>query len=285
MSETGNVKDKQIEEALFLAKNRLRWRKYTLFLLAIIIAVTFILSAFSLINYLLSYKQYDRLMADLWQPSVDWATTHQQNAPQDIEVLKLYALARGNNTYDLVAEVKNPNADWILSSVGFQFTGQGSDLGSGKNWLLPGERRYFALLGYKSDSIISAPESLVRFDYVWQRAHQSFEDNWQFTAQPKYSPQQIIIDPNTGLSTSVGAEVTWKAINYTGYSLHQVTWQVALYSGGRLVSVSELQTQNVPYTQEREYALRIFDNLGRVDKVEVFPMADIFSSSNRYLAE
>jgi|GEM_PF-6633196 len=272
--------DRQVDTALTYARNKLRLRLSIIVFLALVSAGSIIFTANGYFIYLSQYSELSRSMADIWSDQYNWSEVHQKNAPKDIILDRVYLFPRGNNTYDLAVEAYNPNPQWAVASVQYQFTLDNQTVATGLGSLLPGEKRLLTVYGQKSATLLQVPNVVNLFNYRWQKIANWNKDVWIFASPAQFQARRVI---DTGrIPAVVPARVTWSATNNTGINLAVVSWQVVLRSGGTLVYVGEYQTNNIAYREQRDFSLAVNDTISRVDSVEVYPIYDMFGSSNTF---
>ncbi len=273
--------DRQVDRALLYARNKLRLRLAIALVLFIIGATTIIFTANGYFNYLSQSGELSRSMKELWQDQYNWPQLHQANAPKEIVLDRVYLFPRGNNTYDLAVEAFNPNPQWAVTSVQFQFIADSQSVAAGSGSILPGERRLLTVYGQKSDTLLQVPNTVNLFNYQWQKLPNWTADQWLYPRPAQFQARRVV---DTGGKVAViPARVTWSATNNTGINLAVVRWQVILRSGGSVVYAGEYQTERIAAGESRDLSLAVTDTISRVDGVEVHPIYDMFSGSNTFV--
>ncbi len=273
--------DRQVDNALLYARNKLRLRLGIVIGLVLLSAWSIIFTANGYFVYLSRYSELSRSMKDLWTDQYNWAEVHAKNAPQDIVLDRVYLFPRGNNTYDLAVEAYNPNPQWTVAAVKYQFQSDGQNVASGESSLLPGEKRLLTVYGQKSESLLQVPNVVNLFDYQWRKLTIHPEEIWLYPQPAQFQARRVV--DSGGVPSVVPARVVWSATNNTGSNLAVVRWQVILRSGGSVVYVGEYQADKMAYRETRNFSLAVTDTISRVDTVEVHPIYDMFSSRNTFV--
>jgi hypothetical protein len=273
--------DRQVDNALLYARNKLRLRLGIIIGLVVLSAWSIIFTANGYFVYLSRYSELSRSMKDLWTDQYHWVDVHAQNAPQDIVLDRVYLFPRGNNTYDLAVEAYNPNQQWAIANVKYQFLSDGQTVAAGESSLLPGEKRLLTVYGQKSDSLLQVPNTVNVFDYQWRKVTANLTDAWQYPQPAQFQARRVV--DSSGAPSVVPARVVWSATNNTGANLAVVRWQVILRSGGTVVYVGDYQAEKLAYRETRSYSLAVSDTISRVDTVEVHPVYDMFDSANTFV--
>ncbi|MDZ4221495.1 MAG: hypothetical protein U1C18_01325, partial [Patescibacteria group bacterium] len=103
----------------------------------------------------ISMQSDDRLYADLSASQFDTAAIHQANAPQDLAVLEVFALASATESVsagstvlraDFLALVENPNTEWIMR-VAYSFAWEGGRTEQSERIVLPESQTYLGSIG------------------------------------------------------------------------------------------------------------------------------------------
>lgn len=273
--------DRQVDNALLYARNKLRLRLGIVIVLFLISAATIIFTANGYFSYLSQYSDLSRAMKDLWEDQYQWSSVHQANAPKDIVLDRVYLFPRGNNTYDLAVEAYNPNSQWAVINVQFQFTSDNQTVASGNGSILPGERRLLTVYGQKSDTLLQVPNTVNLYNYQWRKLSNWTDDQWLYPSPAQFQARRVV--DTGGKIAVIPARVIWTAVNNTGINLAVVRWQVILRSGGSVVYAGEYQTEKIAYREARDFSLAVTDTISRVDSAEVHPIYDMFSESNTFI--
>ena len=104
--------EKDLNKALFFLKHKTIFKRILFSLAIFIIVLIYFKFFFSFIQYLRSPSYY--LLAQEIDYNLDWQVHHEARAPQEPEVAEAQYLAIGNQKYNLVAFLTNPNEDWAV---------------------------------------------------------------------------------------------------------------------------------------------------------------------------
>ena len=179
--------------------------------------------------------------------------------------------------YNLVAVVKNPNADWALSQLSYRFVVNGEAQEEQTTFLNPGQEKYLLKLGFSFQGVIKTVDVQI-VDIAWRR----FEEDtivldWQVDNIKYQGPSVITVDKDR---VDVPARATWQAQNLSLYNLWQTNWQVALYNFDRLVAVSQIQVENWEALGKKDLEAVWLNDLSNVTKVEVKPDVNWLDTTN-----
>ncbi len=283
-NEQVDLDKKLLERGYWIATHRLaleRWTARGLYALIVLMYCIFFIQ-FGL--YIYHLNQWQELVARAITPSVSWKDVHQQLAPLDIEFGTPTVFLSGDQQYDFVVEVYNPNKQWAVESFKYQFEyGNNQTTEAKKSFVLPGERKYITVLGLKSPDPIQGVGNFTASEYRWHKVTHLPPLSWDYTEPPTYTPRQTIVEK--GVQSTLLANVHWKVRNASTLNIRTVVWQVAYLSGGKLSGISEYTRQDFPFLEEKDFTFTVSDFINRVDSVKVYPIVDIFDPNFSYLPQ
>ena len=227
---------------------------------------------------LLSFIQYFRssnyyLLAQEIDYTLDWQAHHQARAPQEPEVGEAQYLAIGNQKYNLVAFLTNPNEDWAVVEFEYRFLVNDQPLKTEKAFLNPGEGRFLITLAYESKEAIKKIE-IETANWYWRRYNNDTKVvNWSLT-DIKFNP----------LSSDLPAQAFWTAQNMSLFDLRKVIFQIALFNGQKLIAVNEIQASDFMSLDKKEIDSIFWYSLPRVTETQVLTLFNWLDNSNyKYL--
>jgi len=152
---------------------------------------------------------------------------------KDLKILWTKAIPSGPISYDLISSIKNPNKDWGIGSLNYQFTlydKEGRILGQreGSSYILPNQEKF--IIETLIDTIITPDKVSLSFDYIsWQKL-QNFKGLKFPVKEKKY---KSIAD-----GSAVG-EVSGIVVNDNLYDFDKININIVLYdAAGEPVGVS-----------------------------------------------
>jgi len=194
-------------------------------------------------------------------------------AAQDIAIKDVAVALGGNDTYDVVAKIINPNN--ILGSASFEYTftlkdaaGKVISTRAGSSFILPADSKYVAELGLKTDD--GADPASVDFvvgDVKWSELINIGK------------PQIGVYDKNFGAdSASKGSEADGVIRNESGFDLSKISLVIILRSEkGDIVGINKTEKNSVRIKEERDFRLTWPYQLSApVQNIEVDAQANVF---------
>jgi len=209
---------------------------------------------------------------------------NQAALPLDFGDGRVYVFDAGNEKYDFAAEAMNPNKEWY-ALVTYQFDIPGATSTAARTtYLLPGEKKFLAILGERRDGELITEGSLKITNTMWSRI-----DKHQVADAPTFMSEHAtfdVINPlfsQAGTFTDGGAENTGNRISFSitntsAYNFWAVPVQIALMRGGALEGIEETQINEFKTGETRNVDLRNYVKNQLVDDVVVVPSVDVFDA-------
>lgn len=201
---------------------------------------------------------------------VNFQDYHRRNQPLPLEVgLATATPGISQSTFDLIAQVKNPNPRWGARTVSFTFTvGQTSI--SGSSFLLPLEDKYVISLGIPLER---QPEfvSLTINGVGWQR----IRDVAQFPIPAFSVTEQETSQLSPAGGGVSGTQLDFQLTNESAYNFWEVGVTAVLARGSTIQAVGYQTLKNV--ISGGVYAVQFFwpRGLGATDRLIVKPEVNV----------
>jgi len=269
------LKPSQIERAYFVLSHRDKLIKIATIVGILVVVAIYGWLTYSLVN-LISAGSYESMAANV-MPRSDWENYHLQRAPRDLEVKNATFVSIGESRYNLVADLVNPNTNWAVRDLEYHFVVNGENLPVDKAFVNPGEERLLLRTGYQMVLPINSVQVVI--DNVgWRR----FEDdapiiNWEVT-DISYNPVRTI-ETSSGPDT-LPAGVSWTARNLSLYNFWEVEFQIAIFSGDRIVGVNSTRAKDFYSLESRSMDVVWLNNLPRVNNVKIYPLVNWLDENN-----
>lgn len=199
--------------------------------------------------------------------------------PEDftMEVIETAMVKATDDTYDLIAKVKNPDTEWGIKELkyAFVFKDQGGrsmqeERFEGTTYILPREEIYIVYLGAEIGEY--SDFSLILEPVTWKKLSRFPEPELQV----KNVENRV---SNDGISKY---KVSGTVINNSDYDFERVDIVVILRnSKGKIIGVNKTNLNAFYRQTERDVLLQWYHPVnGTVDDVEFVAEADVFSSVN-----
>lgn len=266
---------KDLDRGMYVLQHKAMFIRLAWILALLIIFIIYTLLAFNVIRYTQSSGWLE--ISQQLKSTGPWADYHQQKAPLELELGQARALTLGNGIYNLVATVRNPNPDWLVSSLEYKFIVNGQELPVRTSFLNAADQHLLLQLGYKVD--VSVGSISVEVDKVqWQRMNNEIPQIvWPITDLKYQGETSQVID---GVSIRLPAQVSWQAQNKSLFNFWEVVWQVVLYENDNIIGVAEVNERDFKSLEIRDIEATWVYNLPRATKAEVWPVLNWLDKNN-----
>jgi hypothetical protein len=268
------ISQEALSRGYFFVTHKLLIKKI-LFISAIaILVILYAALIFRVVTYL-GGSGFNETSVRIVGSTYDWAAYHAERAPQDLKLDKAQFTSLGDRRYNITALVENPNEDWAVKSVDYNFVSREETTPTRTVFMNPDEKQLFALTAYESSQPIRNPE-LVISDIDWYRIDSSFPEidiavsNIVFQAASRETVDGVTIE--------LPARVSWQADNNSLYNFWEVSWQIALYNGETLVAMNELKTKDFFALETKNLETVWLSRLARVTRASIFPVLNKLDS-------
>ena len=206
----------------------------------------------------------------------DYAGFRARNAPQDLAAEGVTILGGTQGSFDLVTRITNPNLRWRVA-FDYRFTYGGGQSETRTGYVLPGDTRWFSVLGIKGSRPGSA--SIQVENIRWQRVdlHETRPD---FTAWARerldVRVTELSFQPPLPQDPVAVGKAKFTVENATAYGYFNVGFSVALYSGTRLTGFNRVSIGELRAGARRALEASWFTDTPAATRVEVKPEIDIF---------
>lgn len=209
--------------------------------------------------------------------------TNNAPTPLDYSGGRTYVFDAGDGRYDFATEVTNPNKEWyVMLTYQYEIL-DGEPTALRTTFLLPGDRKFLAVLGDDREGTIINDASLKIVNEMWSRIDphdyptigEFLESRRAFNiSNPTYVAEASVTE--TGISEDTGNKILFTITNQSAYNYWRVPLQIALYRGGELEGIEETELAEFRTEQTRDVEIRNFVKNQFVDQVEVIPLLDVF---------
>jgi len=216
-------------------------------------------------------------IAQMTKQYSNYASLREMFAPVNLMIDSSAVLNSGEDTYDILARVTNPNMrHWV--EFDYQFGSESAAVMH--DFILPGSAKYIHQLGVKSASRPGSPELLLS-NIAWHRlnAHVIRPDfaSWAGT-RLKLQVSDTVFTPPAPTDPLIVSRVSFNIKNDTGFGYRRVGFFVNLIGGAGLVGVNYVTISNLRPGEKRPVDASWFSVLPSVSSVEVIPDVNIFDN-------
>ncbi len=257
---------KKMAFGLWLSENR---RRLNRILITILAGVSLFFFAYSIYNYIL-YFQGNSL------PPEESIVSSQKDLTSPLAIASVKAFKVGNS-FDLVAQVKNPNPAF-QASFEYCFSSGDVEQACGQSFILPGTEKL--VVSWNQTIADSADLKFVIKDISWKRIDAHEIPDWAAFSASRlkfvFSDVKFVPASANSLSAKVNLNsLDFNLSNESAYSYYQVPLIIALYRGSDLVGVHYFVASDLIAGENRPVSLSWAGNLGNVSEVRIFPDVNI----------
>jgi hypothetical protein len=212
----------------------------------------------------------------------DYTLISAQYAPKPVQVEGVNILNGGSNSFDLVAQVVNPNKNFVVY-FDYYFNVGDKRTAIQHSFLLPLERRPVTSFGFKDG--YPSDVNLVLENVSWKRLRaQNIKNPADYQAERLNFIVSDFVFTSEALSGGLGSNiVNFNLRNDSAYGYRDAQFVIGLMQSGALSAVMPLLLQDFKSGESRVVDLRNFVSNLPVDNVEIFPIIDIYNK-DVYLA-
>lgn len=196
---------------------------------------------------------------------------------QNLVVKEVAVVSGGDNTFDAVAKIANPNDSVGASSFKYTFSlkdAKGTVLTTreGSGFILPADSRYIAELGFRIDgNTIPLKAEIAISDVKWEKIGEIGK------------PQLGVYSKNFGKTpTGNGSQADGVIRNESGYNLGKILVVIVLRDEkGEIVGVNKTEKNSVRTREERDFhSVWPYRLSSPVQSMEIDTQSDVFDLKN-----
>lgn len=218
-------------------------------------AVVLIFFALQLVIYFRANADYTTLISGLGNNTVKFADVTSRWPRPELAVDQAVALADTGGEFQLVAIVRNPSAQWMVTAGTAHYRVGDVQVGSSAAvTMLPGETRYLIIFHVKNQPLTSGEHLAVQFtDLAWRRVTPN---------HPAPDVSFVIENPGYRVLSNTPShplsQVTGVLVNHTVKSFQMVTVTTLLMKNGVIVAAGQLQLDNIESLERRSVDIRFY---------------------------
>lgn len=271
---------KDLDRGMYFLQHKATFIRWAWILAGLLLILIYALLVFNLVRYIQAPSWLE--ISQEFKKNGSWSVYHKQKAPLELDLGQAKALTLGQGIYNLVATIKNPNPDWLVSSLEYRFVVNGEELPIRTSFLNASDQHLLLQAGYRADSAIGSVN--VKISQVhWQRLSDSVPQVAWEISDLKYQPASSVVV--AGQTVQLPAQVTWQAKNKSLFNFWEVGWQVALYENDNIIGVAEVNERDFESLESRTIEATWTYSLPRATRTEVWPILNALDKNNYKSAE
>lgn len=229
--------------------------------------------------YVFEADFFEETHAAIMAPRVDFDAYRSKYYPKAPIPLEVVVISLGTNHYDFLAKVKNPNKDWYIKNLTYEFLFQGGATSALTTYILPDKEKYLFHLGYDSENRIE--NASIRITNIqWKKIQalglkdfSSYEnERFQISIEnPTYISSQTL-----GLSEKIPiSRGSFRATNLSNYSFWNMGFLVLLTQNKKIISIEYTTSGLFPPLLPKNLEVSWFERLPARGNLEIIPEVDI----------
>lgn len=259
------------------------FKKIITYILILINVVIWGIFVDRLVLYIIYTPNYQQTLNGLTTNLIDYQSYSRLMQPDVPVVNNVYVVNLGTDErdpqkkdYTLVAEIKNNNERWAVSSLIGQFDLAGQPV-LVKGFLMPQQKKYFLALRQPSSQPVSATSFVIK-NITWHRVKPEERDRLNLMNQLSFDKINFI--PAAILNNRpTPPQVEFNAVNQSAYNFWQVNVQVILYQGQGVADAYVLPVTNWMAGQSRTITFNLTHNINFVSQIIVVPDINLLDDS------
>jgi len=272
---TGEFTSSQFKRSFWFVTHKVLLYKITLGILAALSVIFWVFSGWRWGDYVINGIKADIALHNDLISFPNYTGIHEHYAPRPIQIIGVDAYTGGSKTYDLVAEISNPNKNFIIY-FDYYFIANNQKTPTQKGFLLAGENRPLVYFGFKES--FPSGVNFIMENVVWRRisAHDIADavawqnDRLNFGVKDFSFEMPQLTD---GVTANV---IKFSVTNNSAFSYRDGVFVVGLMHSGGLVGVMPLILKDFKSLETRLLDLRNFSDNLIVSDIQLFPLIDIY---------
>lgn len=271
-SDKQKISDKQIEGNLWYIKNKALIKKTIIIILSLIILFLY---GFSLFKFIIIQIQYTNSRKNYNPITIDFQSWHERNRPKDLIIINRNIIKLGNNNYDIVFDIQNPNKKMAIKELTYKFVYDNEKSSEEKNiFFLPEETKKLVDFNVQSDKIIRTVDFEI-INISWDRLKASEIDNLS-KAIFLIKDEELHLDNNSNIRNWI----EFKVINQSPYNWLVTKFYVSLYLGSKLVAINQITTNEFYSQEEKHLKTSWFYKMPSYVTLKIEPEVNVLNKEN-----
>jgi len=273
------LSNSDLEKSYWITTHKLLFKKIFIALLIALDLFLILSSSYNLINYYtVELKEYQQVMGNFALETIDFAGIKEANKPLKLIVEEVKILENGKNlgedTYDLVAKIYNPNKQ-LKSSFSYKFYYGTTELAEHSNFILPEEVKYVADYGEIFEKKQKEARFLITSSGFKRISTHEIENPGKFVK----NRINFITDNvkfNEIETQNDYYKITFDLINKTIYNYWEMGLTTLIYNNSELIGINYITLKQFKSGEAKPIDINWYKNLPASIKISTIPEIDVF---------
>lgn len=283
MLQEWQLSDFKLKIGYWFISNKIFIKRFFLFFLIIMDILLISFSGARIIKYYtIERVEFDEMLSNINYFSIDFDSYNKKNRALDLQVSELDVINIGNNRYNLIAKVSNPNTKkWIAEEVEYYFYSNNFQSEHKKSFILPGGKKFLTAFNVESDSVIRNPKLFIS-NIKWQRIKE--KDIETFSSRIKKMTDFQIKETNFSSLRdlqikNLGSSINFLVKNNTIYNYYEAGFFIITYNGPIITSANYLRLDNFMAGEEKKAEIRWQQAIPRPSQIIIKPEINILDEN------
>ncbi|MBU1163934.1 hypothetical protein KKA15_00035 [Patescibacteria group bacterium] len=269
----------QLKFGYWYVSNKLKIKKS--FILGLI-GLNVLLFGFSIISVfiilVLNADSHQQLINSSSQNLIDYEYFHERNKPKNLILQPMEVMSTTGGRFDILAKVKNPNPQWHIPYISYQFISGSKVLSEGETFILPNEEKI--IISFGNEEFVKADDVVLNVSSMQWRRISDYTELAASRLRFDVSDIKFITSRQSGLSSRLPVSQTrFNVKNNSAYNFWEVGFYVVLYSGSLPVAVNYTNVEEFGSGKEKVVSINWYETLPPISRTEVIPEIDILDGS------
>ncbi len=277
------LSDFKLKIGYWFISNKIFVKRFFLFFLIIANVLLISLSGARIIKYYTIERiEFNKMISDINSASINFKSYQERNRALDLQISELDVISLGNNRYNLIAKVSNPNAKkWIAENVEYYFYSDNFQSEHKKSFIFPGEKKFLAIFNIESDLVIRNPKLFIS-NIKWKKVEEKNIEN--FSNEIKEMSEFQIKETNCFSFSYLQnkdsrSSISFLVKNNTIYNYYEVGFFIITYSGPIITSANYLQLDNFMAGEEKRAEIRWQQTIPKPSQIVIKPEINILDKN------
>ncbi|MBU1132351.1 hypothetical protein KKC32_03865 [Patescibacteria group bacterium] len=274
-----NFSEDDLKMSYWYVTHRVLIRKIILLSMAIVAGGLLLFGIAGILKYyVLDRGRNLALETEISQSKLDYTLLSELNRPSDLAILSTKVLNSGEGIYDIVSEVSNPNAQWMVESFDYYFIYGEEKTPLKTDFILPGQQKYVLYLGLETASRLGS-DDLILENIKWKKVadYQSLAEKILLF---DFQNERILPASTSGLSEQADvSRVSFDVLNESTYNFWEPRFVILMYRQNNLAGIAQTNLNGLAPGERKTETINLFQSLSGVNRIEISPDMNILDPS------
>lgn len=279
-SEIHEISNAKLTFALWYVRHKVLFFRILIGLLIGLSVIFYSYTVFKIFEFVYYRRgETEQVIQNISTSSADFSFIHTRLQPQAPEILSIKTVSEDATQSDIVVEVRNPNANFVIKKLSYALVFGNVALAEGNTFIWPDTRKLIFIFNVPARSAREAPEFIIR-DISWKR-----ESHFSEVLQKREN--FLISDPSyetVSQDTGTTAVVSFSVSNQTIYNFYDPGFYVVLFDGAEIVGSGYVSTHKLYSLGKADFRANFINPPFSVTSVKIISEVNILDD-NAYFVE